>query len=226
MNYLILMRHGQSVWNKLNIFTGWVDVPLSKEGITEALQAGEEIKDLPIDIIFTTTLVRAQTTTFLAMSHHYSNKTPVVKHFEESKLGKWGKIYNEQTEAETIPVIYTSELNERYYGELQGKDKREMAEEYGEDQIKTWRRSFDIAPPQGESLQMTTARSVPYFKEHIYPLLLSGKNVLVVAHGNSLRSLIMELDQLNTKEITQVELATAKPLIYIHQQGIIARQTG
>lgn len=219
MSQLILLRHGQSEWNKRNLFTGWVDVPLSTEGIEEALAAGVFLNDVPIDVIITTTLVRAQMTAFLAMSKHSSNKVPVVLHPGEGKMDEWSKIYSETTKNEIIPVIYTSELNERAYGELQGLNKAETAEKFGADQVKLWRRSFDTPPPSGESLAMTAERSIPYFEQNIVPLLEDNKNVFVCAHGNSLRSIIMQLDGLSIDEVLHLEVATGIPIIYDFSKG-------
>lgn len=201
MAKLIMMRHGQSKWNQMNLFTGWVDVPLSDKGIQEALEGGKLIKDIPIDIIITTTLVRAQTTAFLAMSQHASGKVPVVLHPGEGKLEEWGKIYSEEAKAHTIPVIRCWELNERMYGELQGLDKAETAKKFGAGQVKIWRRSFDTPPPNGESLEMTAARSIPYFTDKVVPYLKKGLNVFISAHGNSLRSIIMYLDKLTKEQV-------------------------
>lgn len=219
MSKLILMRHGESCWNKKNLFTGWVDVPLSKKGIEEAVEGGKKIRQLPIDIIYTSTLVRAQMTTFLAMSEHDSKKIPVVLHPETEKLGQWGKIYSEDAQANVIPVIYASELNERMYGELQGLNKLETAEKFGADQVKQWRRSFDTRPPEGESLAMTAERSIPYFKEKIVPCLTKGRNVFICAHGNSLRSICMFLDNLTTDEVLHLEIATGVPIVYEYKDN-------
>lgn len=215
---LILMRHGQSQWNKLNLFTGWVDVPLSSEGIEEAIKGGEKIKDIPIDVIFTSTLVRAHMTLFLAMLNHSSKKTPVFQH-KEGNLHKWATIYNKKTEKETIPVYYSWHLNERMYGELQGLNKIETAKKFGEEQVKIWRRSFDVAPPNGESLKMTAERTLPYFKKEIIPFLEEGKNVFISAHGNSLRSIVMHLDNLSGDEVIKLEIPTGEPLIYTYDKG-------
>jgi 2,3-bisphosphoglycerate-dependent phosphoglycerate mutase len=219
MTKLIMMRHGQSKWNKMNLFTGWVDVPLSEQGIKEALDAGLLIKNLPIDVIFTSTLVRAQMTAFLVMSEHSSGKVPVVLHLGEGKLEEWAKIYGEDAVKETVPVYRSWELNERMYGELQGLNKAETAEKFGADQVKIWRRSYDVPPPNGESLEMTAARSIPYFKDKIVPWLEKGKNVFISAHGNSLRSIIMYLDGLTKDEVLHLELGTGVPVIYDFKQG-------
>jgi 2,3-bisphosphoglycerate-dependent phosphoglycerate mutase len=225
MSQLILLRHGQSEWNKRNLFTGWVDVPLSPEGIEEALAAGMTFNKIPIDMIFTSSLVRAQMTAFLAMSVHHSKKVPVVVHQEEGKLSEWSKIYSEETKQEIIPVIRTSELNERAYGELQGLNKQETAEKFGAEQVKLWRRSFDIPPPNGESLEMTAARSIPYFKNTIVPVLEENKNVFVCAHGNSLRSIIMHLDALSKEDVLHLELATGYPVVYDFSKGTFNKRS-
>jgi 2,3-bisphosphoglycerate-dependent phosphoglycerate mutase len=201
------------------LFTGWVDVPLSPEGIEEAFAAGVAISEVPIDVIITTTLVRAQMTTFLAMSKHSSNKVPVVLHIGEGRMSEWSCIYSAETKKEIIPVIYTPELNERAYGELQGLNKAETAEKFGAEQVKLWRRSFDTPPPNGESLAMTAERSIPYFEQTIVPLLEDNQNVFVCAHGNSLRSIIMQLDGLSIDEVLHLELATGIPVIYDFSKG-------
>lgn len=219
MALLILMRHGQSNWNLLDLFTGWVDVPLSKKGIEEAMVAGQSIAHLPVDIAFTSTLIRAHLTLFLALEQHESKKVPVIVHEEEGNTGDWSKIYSEEAVANTIPVYRAWQLNERMYGQLQGKNKQQMREMYGEEQVHIWRRSYDVAPPEGESLKMTKERTLPYFKERVVPHLQAGKNVLLAAHGNSLRSIIMELDGLSEEEITSLEIPTGKPLFYQFNQG-------
>ena len=216
---LILIRHGQSYWNKRNIFTGWVDVPLSPKGIKEALSAGKSVSHIPFDMIFTSSLVRAQMTAMLMMSVHESSKTPVFMHSGEGKIQSWGKSANESFKESTIPVIPAWQLNERMYGNLQGFDKDEMREKFGEEQIKIWRRSFDVAPPEGESLEMTAKRSIPYFEKEVLPFLHSGKNVLIAAHGNSLRSIVMDLDNLSKEEVLSLEIPTGEPLCYHFASG-------
>lgn len=216
---LVMMRHGQSTWNKLNLFTGWVDIPLSPEGIQESLEAGKKIAHIPFDVIFNSSLIRAQMSGFLALSVHSSHKTPYVLHPGEGKLDEWAKIYSEATREKCIPVINAWQLNERMYGQLQGVNKREMMDKYGEEQVKIWRRSFDTAPPGGESLAMTAARALPYFQEVIVPYLAEGKNVFICAHGNSMRSIIMHLDSLSKEEVLQLEIATGEVICYDFQDG-------
>ena len=216
---LILMRHGQSQWNLSNLFTGWVDIPLSTKGVEESLEGGRRIQNEPIDIIFTSSLIRAQMTAMLAMTVHHSGKVPIILHNGEGKLEEWAQIYSVDAQSNTIPVIRAWELNERMYGRLQGVNKKELAEKYGSEQVQIWRRSFNIAPPDGESLEMTAARSIPYFKETIIPCLNRGQNVFVAAHGNSLRSIMMHLDHLSPKEVVHLELATGEPIIYQCENG-------
>lgn len=211
---LIMMRHGQSTWNKQNLFTGWVDVPLSEEGIAEAIRGGKSIADLPIDVIFTSTLIRAQMTAMLAMLHHHSGKVPIIQHQEGDKREQWAKIYSPATLEGTIPVYEAWELNERMYGTLQGLNKDEMRKQYGVNQVQIWRRSFDVAPPDGESLKMTAARSTPYFENSILPYLKRGQNVFIAAHGNSMRSICMKLDNLSPEEVVKLEIPTGAPIIY------------
>lgn len=219
MSKLIMMRHGESQWNSYNLFTGWVDIPLSTKGIEEALVGGKAIKDEPIDIIFCSSLIRAQMTAMIAMTVHHSGKVPVILHKGEGKMDEWGKIHSEKAAQQTIPVICAWELNERMYGQLQGMNKAEMAEKYSPEQVHIWRRSFDVPPPEGESLKMTAARSIPYFEKQIFPLLKQGKNVFIVAHGNSLRSIMMKLDHLTDQEVVKLELPTGLPVVYNFHDG-------
>lgn len=225
MSKLILLRHGQSKWNELNQFTGWVDVPLSILGVEEAFAAGKVIKDIPIDIIFTSSLIRAQMTAMLVMSMHASGKVPVIQHPGQGKLEEWAQIYNEEAIRRTVPVICAWELNERMYGELQGLNKAELAKKFGDEQVKIWRRSYDTAPPNGESLEMTAERSIPYFEKKIVPLLDKGQNVFVSAHGNSLRSIIMDLDKLTKEQVVQLEIPTGVPIIYDYSNGKFTKES-
>ena len=187
MSKLVLLRHGESQWNLENKFTGWVDVPLSPKGEKEAASAGEKLKEIPLDYAYTSLLKRAIHTLEIAL--------------DESK----------QT---SISITKDEALNERHYGELQGLDKAETAKKFGTEQVKIWRRSYDVAPPGGESLKDTKARTLPYFQKEIEPKVKSGKNVIVAAHGNSLRSIVMELDQLDEKQVLQLEIPTGAPLVY------------
>jgi 2,3-bisphosphoglycerate-dependent phosphoglycerate mutase len=221
---LILLRHGQSAWNKRNLFTGWVDIPLSWEGIQEAIEAGKRISDIPIDVIFISSLMRAQMTAMIAMSQHQGGRVPLLLHQGEGKLEEWAQIYNPKAKHECIPVIKAWELNERMYGKLQGLNKQETMDQYGQEQVKLWRRSFDTAPPDGESLADTAKRAIPYFKNKIMPHLEKSETVFVSAHGNSLRAIIMHIEGLSKEEVIQLELATGEPIIYSFHEGKLIRQ--
>ncbi len=216
---LIMMRHGQSEWNRLNLFTGWVDIPLSWQGIQEAIEGGRKIAHMPIDVIFVSSLIRAQMTAMLAMISHQSGKVPCIQHPKEGKLGRWGQIHSDAAIESCIPVYEAWELNERMYGKLQGLNKGETREKFGDEQVQIWRRSFDQAPPEGESLEKTAERALPYFQQRIMPLLREGKNVYISAHGNSLRAIVMFLDKLTKGEVVALEIATGDPLIYTFFNG-------
>jgi 2,3-bisphosphoglycerate-dependent phosphoglycerate mutase len=186
MPILVLIRHGQSIWNLENRFTGWVDVPLSEQGRREAREAAQKIKNLEFQVAYTSTLTRAQHTLDII----------------QQELG-W-----------TLPVIRDQALNERHYGDLQGLNKDEMRVKFGEDQVKLWRRSYDVRPPNGEALKNTAERTLPFFDRAILGDIRQGKNVLVVAHGNSNRSIVMQLDSLSEQEVVALELGTGVPLVY------------
>lgn len=213
MSKLVLLRHGQSMWNLKNVFTGWVDVPLTEKGIAEAKQAGIDLSNIPFDIIYTSVQVRALETAMITLAYNKSTKTPVVVH-ETGKMNEWAKIYSEKMKTETIPVFRDWHLNERYYGELQGLNKAETAEKYGDQQVHQWRRSYDVPPPNGECLKDTAARTIPFFDQQIIPKLKENKNILISAHGNSLRSIVMFIDKLSEKEVLKLEIPTGKPIIY------------
>jgi 2,3-bisphosphoglycerate-dependent phosphoglycerate mutase len=187
MALLVLVRHGESQWNLENRFTGWTDIPLTDRGREEARRAGEKIRDMHFDQAYTSVLQRATETLDIMLK----------------VIGQEG-----------MPVAYDRALNERHYGDLQGLNKAETAEKFGKEQVHQWRRSYDVAPPGGESLQDTAARTLPYFEAHILPDLRAGKNVLVSAHGNSLRSIVMQLDQLSRAEVMNLNLATGVPIVY------------
>lgn len=187
MSTLIIFRHGQSVWNLENKFTGWVDVELTEKGVQEAKNAGEKLKPFTFDLAYASDLKRAQHTLKTAL---------------------------EVAGQANVPTTYHKALNERMYGDLQGLDKTETAKKFGEDQVKIWRRSYDIAPPNGESLKDTAARVIPYYQQEIEPKLKAGKNIVIAAHGNSLRALIMHLEQMTPEQILEFEIGTAVPRHY------------
>ena len=196
---LVLVRHGQSEWNLKNLFTGWKDPDLTEQGVKEARQAGQSLKEMKLDFdeAFTSDLTRAQKTLDLML--------------EEMD--------------ETLPITRNQALNERDYGDLTGMNKDEARKQFGEEQVHIWRRSYDVPPPGGESLKMTAERVLPYFDSEILPRVLAGKRVLVSAHGNSLRALIMQLEGLTPEEILKRELGTGAPIIYrLHEDGSIAEK--
>jgi 2,3-bisphosphoglycerate-dependent phosphoglycerate mutase len=186
MPKLALIRHGQSIWNLQNRFTGWVDVPLTEQGENEARRAGELLRGHTFEVAYTSALQRAQKTCALIL----------------------------ETNGWDLPVIRDVALNERMYGDLQGLDKDDTRRIHGEEQVKIWRRSYDISPPNGESLKDTAARTLPFFERCILGDIRKGRDVLVVAHGNSNRSIVMQLDQLTGEQVLEVELATGVPLLY------------
>ncbi|MEL0335803.1 MAG: 2,3-diphosphoglycerate-dependent phosphoglycerate mutase [Euryarchaeota archaeon] len=197
MTRLVLIRHGQSVWNATNRFTGWTDVELSQKGEGEAATAGEQLADVRFDVVHTSGLIRAQRTAEIVMSKNRASGE--------------------------IPTKEDERLNERHYGDLQGLNKAETAEIHGAEQVHIWRRSFDVPPPGGESLEMTAERTIPYFVEEIIPDLNSGMNVLVAAHGNSLRSIVMHIEGISPEEITKLEIPTGVPMDYEFDNGEIRR---
>ncbi|MBJ6765294.1 2,3-bisphosphoglycerate-dependent phosphoglycerate mutase [Myxococcaceae bacterium JPH2] len=186
MPTLALVRHGQSLWNLENRFTGSVDVPLTDQGRREAQQAAQALQGITFDVAYTSALSRAQESLTLLLE----------------RLGQ------------LPPIIRDAALNERNYGDLQGLNKADAARHFGEQQIKLWRRSYDVPPPNGESLEMTAKRVLPFYERAIAGDLRLGKNVLVVAHGNSNRALIMKLDGLTGEQVVGLELATGKPVVY------------
>ena len=197
-SYLVLVRHGQSEWNEKNLFTGWKDPKLTPRGVDEAIKAGKELKEAgySFDKMFTSDLFRAQDT---------------------------GRIILEQMDIPSIEVIKDVSLNERNYGDLAGLNKDEARKKWGEDQVHIWRRSFDVPPPGGESLKDTAERVLPYFKENIIPELIEGLDILVAAHGNSLRALVMDLEEISSEEIVELEISTGVPLIYKFKENKIER---
>jgi len=200
MNKLILLRHGQSQWNLENRFTGWKNVPLTEKGEAEAKKAGELIRkhNISIDRVFSSVLERANRTAEIA-----------IKKAELNNLLENNKI-----------IMTSSEkLNERDYGDLVGLNKQETADKFGKDQVHIWRRSYDTPPPNGESLKDVVERVSPYFKENIKPLIDKGDNILIAAHGNSLRAMMIELGMYEPEEISNIELPTGSPLCINLDQG-------
>lgn len=193
MSTLVIVRHGQSAWNLENRFTGWVDVDITDKGEAEAKNAGEKLKGESFDLAYTSDLKRAQRTLSIILGEIGQSSISTTKH---------------------------QALNERHYGDLQGANKAETAAKYGEDQVHIWRRSYDVAPPNGESLKDTADRVIPYFEAEIAPKLKAGKNIIITAHGNSLRALIMHLEKLTPEQILQVEIPTGAPKKYVLDENL------
>jgi 2,3-bisphosphoglycerate-dependent phosphoglycerate mutase len=187
MSKLVLIRHGESQWNLENRFTGWVDVPLSPKGIEEAKAAGKKLAGFKFDRAFSSVLARANETMRLVLEG----------------IGQTG-----------IPIEKDKALNERMYGELQGLNKAETAKKFGDEQVKIWRRSYDVRPPGGESLKDTAERVLPYYDSRIKPYVLKGETILIAAHGNSLRALVMQLEQLTREQVLELNIPTGAPLLY------------
>jgi 2,3-bisphosphoglycerate-dependent phosphoglycerate mutase len=216
MVQLILVRHGQSLWNALNKFTGWVDVPLSERGRAEATIASCRLSGYRVKLCFTSKLIRAIETAMICLTEQddiCGGKIPVIKHENADQDWHGWNNYDGNPDEE-LPIFTNAALDERFYGELQGLNKADTAQKYGVEQVNAWRRSYSIRPPGGESLEDTQKRVVDYFKSRILPHLLQGDNVLIAAHGNSLRSIIMRLENLSPAEISALELATGVPIVY------------
>jgi 2,3-bisphosphoglycerate-dependent phosphoglycerate mutase len=216
MAQLILTRHGQSLWNAENKFTGWVDVPLSEQGRAEATIASCKLRDYRVRVCFTSMLFRAIETAIIILTEVddiCDGRIPIIKHDVDDEDWHGWDGYNGDPEKE-LPVYTTAALDERYYGELQGLNKADTAAKFGKEQVQLWRRSYDVAPPGGESLADTVKRTVPFFRDRILKHLIAGDNVLIAAHGNSLRSIIKYLENLSEDEIVKVELGTAIPIVY------------
>ena len=198
---LILVRHGQSEWNAKNLFTGWKDPGLTDQGVSEAKNAGKLISEqnIEFDIMYTSMLSRAQKTGDIILG--------ILNHKE-------------------IPIIKNEALNERHYGSLAGLNKDDARKKWGEEQVHIWRRSFDIPPPDGESLKDTADRVLPYFEAEIMPKVVSGSCILIAAHGNSLRALIMKLDSISPEDIVKLEIPTGAPIQYeFTAEGIVDKKT-
>ena len=195
---LVLVRHGQSEWNENNLFTGWKDPNLTKKGIGEAIEAGKllKAKNMKFDLMYTSNLTRAQET---------------------------GRLILEEMNLANITIQKDQSLNERNYGDLAGLNKDEARKKWGDEQVHIWRRSFDVPPPGGESLKNTAERVLPYFHKNIMPEVKKGLDILIAAHGNSLRALVMELENISSNEIVNLEIATGVPLIYECNEGDIKR---
>lgn len=216
MAKLILIRHGQSLWNAENRFTGWVDVPLGKQGRAEATIAADKLETYRVRVCFTSLLIRAIETAIIILTEGEDlcdGRIPIIKHdVDDVDWHGWDKYTGDP--AQELPIYLSSRLDERYYGALQGLNKAETAVKFGTEQVKLWRRSYAVAPPEGESLEDTDKRAVPFFRDRILKHLMDGDNVMIAAHGNSLRAIIKHLENLSDAAIINVELGTGIPIVY------------
>ena len=221
MSQLVLVRHGRSIWNAANRFTGWVDVPLDESGINEARHVGNLLKDIEINFIFSSMLIRAQMTALISLSYHNSGATPILVDTSKpppqknnfSKV-KWNNYSEEAKDVDFFQIQCDERLNERYYGALAGLNKDKMRAVHGFEQVQKWRRSWDVSPPSGESLKETVDRVKPFFAECIVPKLESSSSVVVFAHGNSLRGIVKIIENIADEEISSLEIPTGVPWKY------------
>ncbi|KKG31384.1 MAG: histidine phosphatase family protein [Methanosarcina mazei] len=224
--HLILVRHGEPGLKPGERLSGWIDIPLSRKGIEEALECSKALENIEIDIAFASDLVRTQETLFIILSGQ--KKTGVVVHEQTDtkvipeKLDWYS--YPEKLGEDLIPVYTTPALNERYYGKLQGRKKQKMEEKYGTEQVANWRWNFEPGPPEGESLKAVYERTVPYFRKKVMPALEGGKNVLICAHQSSLRALVKYIEDISDKDIREVKLSTGELAIYHFSEGKLIRE--
>jgi len=211
-----MVRHGQSQWNLENRFTGWMDVPLSKKGIYEAMSAGKKLKDFEFDTMYVSHMLRAIQTLHYILIESNSKRTPIIYHEEKRIRDREHHAGDFNSE---IPIYMSVDLAERYYGNLQGFNKQKTREKYGEEQVHLWRRSYGTKPPGGESLKNTCERTTPYYKKYILKDLQDGKTVLVSAHGNSLRAITMHVENISEQEIPDVEIPTGVPIVYTYDKN-------
>lgn len=223
MGILVLVRHGESRWNLCNRFTGWIDVPLSEKGIKEAEECAVHCKKYEYSAAFTSNLTRAQETLLIILSQQ--NKTGVFQHDHDPKYSNWLRGSN-RCSGDDIPVFPSAALNERYYGSLQGMDKDAAEKKYGKEKILAWRRGYSDRPPRGESLEEAHARMHPFLVKKILPKVRKGENVIVTAHGNTLRAAIKHLEEISDDQITHIDLPQAKPLVYEFNRGRFTRIEG
>lgn len=216
MPKLILVRHLESQWNMENRFTGWVDVPLCKAGIQKAPKIAGKVFQYEIDAAYSSPLLRNQNT--LVRILEVVGKYPIFIYLDKGRMKNWGK-YEDISEFD-LPVYISESLNERYYGKLQGLNKDKAAEKYGKEKVQQWRRGFDVKPPGGESLKETVKRTLPFYQKYIAKDLKEGKNVLVVASHNALRSIIKAIENISDKDIVSIEMNYGEVRVYDFDQSL------
>lgn len=227
MGHLILVRHGEPGLKPEDRLAGWVDIPLSRKGIEEALECSVELEKFELDLAFASNLVRTQETLFIILSGQ--KKKGIIVHetdnVEDSEKIGWYSSYPEKLGKNLIPIYLTPFLNERYYGKLQGRKKQKMEEKYGAENLSTWRWNFEPGPPDGESLKTVYERAVPYFDERILPAVKEGKNVLICAHQGSLRALVKHIEQISDEDIRKIRFSTGEFAIYKYSEGKLIRES-
>jgi len=217
-NYLILFRHGDSRWNRAGRFTGWVDIPLSEVGVFECLISSKKLEGLRLDVAFCSELIRTQQSLFTILAPQ--DYTGVFMHPKDKEVQKF---HHKHFRSDEIPIYSSRKLNERHYGDLQGMDKEDARKKYGEEEVFAWRRGWLNRPPNGESLKDTHDRVTPYFEEEIMPHIKDGKNVIVSAHGNSLRAIIKHIESISDYDIPNLNFPTGQILIYAYSEGELRR---
>jgi 2,3-bisphosphoglycerate-dependent phosphoglycerate mutase len=217
MSNLVLVRHGQTPWNKKQIFTGWADVSLTEQGIDEVQILAKKLKKMKFDVMFTSRLERARTTLLIITSEQKHTGIFIHEHKQ------YNAIFDDK---HNMPIFADRDLNERHYGLLQGMKKDYARDKFGEEQVHKWRRSYDVRPPQGESLKDVYKRVVPYFEKNIMPLLQSDKNILISAHGNSLRALIKYIDNVSDEDIVNLELSPGDAIFYAMKKDKLIKEEG
>ncbi len=223
MPHLVLVRHGESRWNVCNRFTGWVDVPLSENGIREAELCAKHCKRFAFSSAFTSSLERAHETLHIILSQQ--DRTGIVQHTEDKRYRHWLHKSNHCDKGD-IPVFENRALNERYYGKIQGMDKLDAEKKYGKVAVHGWRRGYVEKPPGGESLKEAFERTYPYFTKQIVPRLKKGETVLLAGHGNTLRALMKKLEGISDHEIAHLDLPEAEPIVYAYRKGTFVREKG
>jgi 2,3-bisphosphoglycerate-dependent phosphoglycerate mutase len=209
---LVIVRHGESVWNKENRFTGWMDVDLSEKGIKEAKRAGKILKNYKFDSIYVSHMIRAIHTLQLILENTKDTRTPIVYHEDDKQVRE--REHHTGNSLNEINIYQSKAIAERYYGDLQGLNKTETAKKFSDERVHAWRRSFDVRPPNGESLKDTLKRVLPYWEKTIKNDLNDGKTVLIVAHGNSLRAIVKYLEKISDRDIPSYEIPTGIPIEY------------
>lgn len=211
MSKLILLRHLKSQWNLENRFTGWVDIPLIKNVAQKAQKKAEKIFKFKIDVIYSSPLLRNQQTVMTILKY-FDKKYPIFIHLDKGKMKEWGNF--EEINKDYIPVYISENLNERYYGKLQGLNKKKMMQKYGFEKVRHWRRSFSVPPPGGESLKEVFNRTIPFYRKYIERDLKFGKNVLIVLSHNPLRAIIKHIEKVSDEDIINIEVPFAGLMTY------------